>query len=165
MLLPMNAEDDAAFLHRPQNIAADEVIHRHAVLRVRRAMWRVVFAGPQQTGSRAFADHRRRRLPREIKRHDELLKDIRPRRPKLRRITLDAPAITLSCARDSRHRWLCVWHRQSARAAHVEMCLDIRSHRRALAEVRVEVEPLGKREGHARSLARYIFGSTPDDWP
>ena len=95
MLLAMDAQHHAALLHRPQHLAADQIIHRHAMLRVRRAMRRVVFARAQPSRGRPVANHRRRGLPREVKRHDQLLKRRRTRRAQLRRVALDAPAIAL----------------------------------------------------------------------
>ena len=47
VLFAMDAEDDAVLLHGPENIAADEVVHRQAMLRIGGAMWRVVLASPQ----------------------------------------------------------------------------------------------------------------------
>ena len=89
-----------------------------------------------------------------------MLKAIRPCCAKLRRVTLNGPPIPLRSSRDTRHRRLGVRHRQSTRAAHVEMRFDIRSHRRALAEMRMEIEPLGKREGHELLLTRDSSRST-----
>ena len=93
VLLAMDAENDAVLLHRFEDFAANEVVHGDAVLGIRGAVGRVVFAGAKETALGTFSDHRGGGLGGQVKRNDELLKGIRPRSAEIGGVALDGPGI------------------------------------------------------------------------
>jgi hypothetical protein len=118
MPLAVDAKNDAVILHRAEDVSADPVAHGHAVFGVRRAVGRIVFAGPEQAGGGAFGDHRRGRVAGEVERHKELLEGIGPGREKVVAVGLDRPGLLRLRARDRGDRWLRVRHREGSGTAH-----------------------------------------------
>jgi len=153
VLFTVDAKDDAMSLHRPEDLAADPLVHGDAVFGVRRAVGRVVFAGSEETRLRAGLDHCRRRLSGEVKGDDELVKGVRSRLDELFPIRLDRPCrfrVRSGDTRDGRPR---VRHRERSCAAHREMVGDVESHIHPLAEVGMEIIPFREREFHVWSLS------------
>ena len=74
VLLSVDAEDDPVILHRREDLTAYPFIHRNTMLRVRRAVGRVIFTGSEEARLCPRHYHGGSRLAGEVERDDKLIK-------------------------------------------------------------------------------------------